>query len=43
MMSSTKQDTRLDITFDREIPATVQDTREWQGTEYSAFCCLAPR
>jgi hypothetical protein len=42
MMSSPKQDTGLDITFDRAIPATVQDTREWKGTQYSAFCCLAP-
>ena len=43
MMSSPKEDTGLDITFDRAILATVQDTREWKGTKYSAFCRLAPR
>jgi len=42
MMCSPKQDAGLDITFDRAILATVQDTREWKGTEYSAFCRLAP-
>lgn len=42
MMSSPKQDAELDITFDRAILATVQDTREWNGTKFSAFCLLAP-
>ena len=41
-MCSPKQDAKLDITFDRAIHGTVQDTREWKGTKYSAFFRLAP-
>lgn len=32
----------LDLTFDRALPVVVQDTREWKGTDYAAFCQLAP-
>ena len=41
-MCSPKQDAKLDITFDRAIHGTVQDTREWKGTKYSAFFRLSP-
>jgi hypothetical protein len=42
VMSGPKQDAGLDITFDRTIVATVQDTRQWKGTKYSAFCQISP-
>jgi hypothetical protein len=35
--------TQFALTFDRAIPVTVQDTREWQGRSYDAFCQLAPQ
>jgi hypothetical protein len=41
-MASAGDRTRLGLSFDRAIPVTVQDTREWRGTVYSAFCQLAP-
>jgi len=34
--------TTLDVALDRALPVTVQDTREWQGSTYSAFFQLAP-
>jgi O-glycosyl hydrolase len=34
--------TELTLTLDRALPIVVQDTREWNGTTYSAFCQLAP-
>jgi len=34
--------TTLDVVLDRPLPVTLQDTREWQGTTYSAFVQLAP-
>jgi O-glycosyl hydrolase len=34
--------TSLSVTFDRPVPVIVQDTREWNGKDYSAFCQLAP-
>lgn len=33
---------RLELTLDRPLPVTVQDTREWGGATYSAFFRLAP-
>ena len=41
-MADAAAKTQLALTFDRAIPITVQDTREWNGTDYSAFCLLAP-
>jgi len=32
---------RLELTLDRPLPVTVQDTREWGGGDYSAFIQLA--
>lgn len=34
---------RLELECDRPLPVVVQDTREWQGADYSAFLQLAPK
>lgn len=41
-MTDAKGSTEVRFNFDRAIPITVQDTREWSGRDYSAFCQLAP-
>lgn len=42
LLLATPQDRiRLEVTLDRPLPVTVQDTREWRGTTYSAFFRLA--
>ncbi len=41
-MADALRQTRLELSFDRALPVIVQDTREWQGVAYSAFCQLAP-
>jgi O-glycosyl hydrolase len=40
-LSDARAQTRVEVTLDRTLPITVQDTREWQGTTYSAFIRLA--
>ncbi|MGQ9730364.1 MAG: hypothetical protein ACUVX8_03750 [Candidatus Zipacnadales bacterium] len=42
VMTDIRGETKLALVFDRALPVVVQDTREWQGSVYSAFCQLAP-
>jgi O-glycosyl hydrolase len=42
VMAAPKDQARLELTLDRPLPVTVQDTREWGGDTYSAFFQLAP-
>jgi O-glycosyl hydrolase len=41
-MSDAADRTSLTIGLDRALPVVVQDTRQWKGTTYSAFCQLVP-
>ncbi len=34
--------TSLQVSLDRALPVVVQDNREWNGTQYTAFTQLAP-
>ncbi|MBM4094529.1 MAG: hypothetical protein FJ276_34760 [Planctomycetes bacterium] len=42
VLAAPKDRARLEVTLDRPLPITVQDTREWGGNDYSAFVQLAP-
>ena len=39
-LADAAEKTVLELSYDRELSITVQDTREWNGSTYSAFCQL---
>ncbi|HJN18018.1 MAG TPA: hypothetical protein QGH10_21140, partial [Armatimonadota bacterium] len=40
-LTSADEATEIAMTFDRAVPVIVQDTREWNGSDYSAFMRIA--
>lgn len=42
VLSDAEAKTELQVTFDRAVPVVVQDTREWNGGDFSAFSRFAP-